>query len=136
MDWNILLEAFLGLVGIIGGSVGIIFWRENKKLKQQEVKSAQLDNDKKIIEEWKDMYHEKEKKCNEKDAIIRQHVDKIDRLYQERNDAREEVQKRELRIQQLTWYHCTVNNCKNRIPPHVFDLSGREICLTEEAQQP
>lgn len=127
MDWiDILIPALCSLLGALGGG-SIFFVRENKRAKQ-------IDNDNKVIDEWKEMYHEKERKCNEKDAVIRQHVDKIDRLYQERNDAREEVQKKELRIQQLTWYHCTVNGCKDRKPPHVFDLSGHEICLTEEAK--
>lgn len=128
MDWiNVLIAGVCSLLGALGGG-GIFFIRENKR-------SKQIDNDNKVIGEWKEMYHEKEKKCNDKDLVIRGYMEKIDRLYQERNDAREEAQKKELRIQQLTWYHCTVNGCKHRTPPHVFDMSGNEICLTEEAKR-
>lgn len=121
IEWiNVIVAAICSLIGAFGGG-GLLYWKYNKQLKAIEVTHNQAD-------EWKRLYEEADEERKAKDQ-------KIDRLYQERNEAREEVSGLKLRVQQLTWYHCTVNGCKRRQPPHVFDMDGNEIAINPETKQ-
>ena len=73
MDWISFLQNNIGEFIILIGGSGILYWRETKRGKK-------IDNDSKVMEEWKEMYHEKEKKCTEKDQIIKDKDDKIEQL--------------------------------------------------------
>ena len=55
---QIVVSIIATIVGLIGGGIGILFWRENKRLKQEEAKqsnvatqSQEIDLGKKYIEE-------------------------------------------------------------------------------------
>lgn len=128
MDWiTIVVGAVCSLLGALGGG-GIFYIRENKRGKQ-------IDNNEKVIEEWKEMYHEKEKKCNEKDTIITQKDAKIEELRKRINSLLEErgefmanrelelkkkdgdIFQQQMRILELEWNECRVNGCNNRQPP-------------------
>lgn len=122
---EIIIHIVTTLVGLIGGSVGVLYWRENKSLKKKEVEKAAIENELQQAEAWKDLFtaeHEKcERKSQEKQA-----------LYKERDKLKEELNKARFRIEQLCWYHCTVNGCTKRRPPHTFDQDGNEIVKTDE----
>jgi hypothetical protein len=139
LDWlTIVVGAVCSLLGALGGG-SIFFVKENKR-------SKQLENSQKIIEEWKEMYHEKEKKCNEKDSLLalkdqekEQLQKKIGALYEERSkymakrelelkqkDAEhadetrqknEEIAELKMRNAELEWNECRVNGCDRREPP-------------------
>ena len=146
MDWMQLLQANLGeLIILIGGS-GIIYWRETKRSKSLDNDGKKLDNNEKVIVEWKEMYHEQEKRCAEKDQIIVKKDDKIEQLRKEKNELLEErytvMAIREYEMKQLEalhaeekqllnqriaelerenaelrWNECRVNGCQKREPP-------------------
>lgn len=121
MDWVLAFEhiaAIVGtLIGLVGGGVGIYFWKVNKSLKQEEVNSAKIENELKQADAWQKLYEE-ERNANKA-------------LYEERDTLKEKLGKAEFKVCQLEWFHCTVNGCHRRRPPHIFDkdIDGNE---TEE----
>lgn len=156
MDWLSFLQNNIGEFAIlIGGSgIGILYWRETKRGKK-------IDNDGKVMEEWKEMYHEKEKKCTEKDNIIIKKDEKIEELRKEKNALLEErytfMANREYEIKQmeaqhaeemrkkdqeiaelkmqnaeLKWNECRVNGCNHREPPRDRKCVGSCVDCKEE----
>lgn len=117
MDWiTIIVGAACSLIGAFGGG-SVLYFQQNKKLKSLEVIHNQAD-------EWKRLYDEADTERKEKDV-------KLDKMREERDSAKSDSAHKDLDIQKLRWYHCTCNGCKNRRPPHVFDMDGNEL----EAQQ-
>ena len=58
MSIELIVSIVTSVVGLIGGGIGILFWRENKRLKQEEAKqssvttqSQEIDLGKKFLEE-------------------------------------------------------------------------------------
>jgi len=126
MEWfNVIFGVVTTLIGLIGGGIGIFFWRENKALKQKQVEKAAIENELQQAEAWKDLFKQEHEKCERKSAEKRQ-------LYAERDKLKEEINACHFRVQQLTWYHCTVNGCMKRKPPHKFDTNGTELSADEE----
>lgn len=124
MEWiNLIVGSICSLLGAFSGG-GILFWKYNKQLKQQEVIRNQAD-------EWKRLYEEADQERKEKDTVIAKKDEKIDELYKERNTESRGRMNAEMEVQRLRWYHCTVSGCTKRRPPHVFDQNGTEL----EAQQ-
>ena len=117
MDWiSILVGAICSLVGAFGGG-SILYFRQNKKLKEMEVVHTQSD-------EWQELYNdlkEEKKRLN----------CKVDELYKERNSMIEEKQQLQLKVQQLCWYRCEVEHCQKRKPPHVYSAQGDEMSATQ-----
>ena len=121
MEWyDVMREIVFPLIGLIGGGIGIIYWRENKALKQKEVEKAAIENELQQADAWKTLYEQEHDKCERKSAEKKE-------LYRERDDLKEQLNKARFRVEQLCWYHCTVNGCPNRVPPHRFDERGNEI---------
>ncbi len=139
MDWISFLQNNIGEFVILIGGSGILYWRETKRGKK-------IDNDGKVMEEWKEMYNVQEKKCTEKDQIIIKKDEKIEQLRKEKNDLLEErytfMANREYELKQLEakhaeemrqkdqeiaelkmqnaelkWNECRVNGCDHREPP-------------------
>lgn len=121
MAWyQIIIDIVFPLIGLIGGGVGVFYWKENKALKQKEVESAEIDNELKQADAWKSLFDDERKRTQEKSARMKA-------LYAERDDLKERLNKSLFKVEQLCWYHCTVNGCPNRVPPHRFDDKGNEI---------
>ena len=118
--WQIVISTFSTLVGIVGGGVGILYWRENKALKAAEAKSAETDVEMKQAEEWNKLYKEQKAKSEEKSTRLKA-------LYKERDELKESLNRSKFAEERLCWFYCTVNNCPKRQPPHRFDEKGREI---------
>ncbi|MBQ9602455.1 MAG: hypothetical protein IJR42_01420 [Paludibacteraceae bacterium] len=117
---EIALQIITTIVGLIGGGVGIYFWRVNRELKQQEVEKAAIENEMTQAGAWRGLYEQEHAKCEQKSAEKRE-------LYAERDRLRDANSKKDLRIEQLCWYYCTRPNCDKRNPPHRFDERGYEI---------
>ena len=117
---NIILGGLATLIGLVGGGIGIIFWRENKALKQKEVEKASIENELKQAEAWAELYKQEHAKCERKSQEKKE-------LYQERDELKEKLNKAYFRVEQLCWYHCTRNGCTKRVPPHRFDEQGNEL---------
>lgn len=121
LEWiNIVIGALSTFIGLIGGGVGIYFWRENKALKQAEVKNAETEVEMKQAEEWNKLYKEQKQKSDEKSTRLKT-------LYAERDKLKEDVNRLKFTEERLCWFYCNVNNCPKRQPPHRFDEKGREI---------
>ncbi len=121
MEWlNIILGSLSTLIGLVGGGIGIIFWRENKALKQKEVERASIENELKQAEAWADLYKQEHEKCERKSQEKKE-------LYHELDELKEKYNKSLFRVEQLCWYHCTRNGCLKRMPPHRFDEQGNEL---------
>lgn len=126
MEWlNIIVGFVTTFIGLVGGGIGIFFWRENKALKQKEVEKAAIENELQQADAWKALFQQEHEKCERKSAEKRQ-------LYAERDKLKEEINACHFRVQQLTWYHCTVNGCTRRKPPHKFDADGTELSADED----
>ena len=124
MDWYQIINFVVGVlgtvVGIVGGSFGIIYWKENKALKAAEAKDKQTDVEMKQAEEWNKLYKEQKQKSDEKSTRLKA-------LYAERDRLKEGLRRSEFAEERLCWFYCNVNNCPKRQPPHRFDEKGREI---------
>lgn len=117
-----LIVTFSSLITIIVGGGGILFYKQSKRIKNAEAQSAEMENQKRITDEWKNLYlttkDEKEKIDNE--------LNKLRNTYHECLNL--EATHRVL-ITKLKWSRCEVNNCINRIPPRDFTK------LTEDAEE-
>ena len=118
--WEIIISVFSTLIGLIGGGVGIIYWRENKALKAAEAKNAMTDVEMKQAEEWNKLYKEQKLKSDEKSTRLKS-------LYAERDKLKEDLNESKFCVERLCWFYCTVSNCPNRQPPHRFDDKEHEI---------
>lgn len=119
---HIIVTCISTLLGLIGGGVGLIYWRENKQLKAAEVSDKLVDVELKEANEWNRLYNEERERNKEKSVRLKA-------LYNERDGLKEQLNKANFRIEQLQWYHCTVNGCRNRRPPHTFDDAGNEVIM-------
>lgn len=99
---------------------GAIYFGLNKKLKAAEVKDKEVEVLRKQDDEWQDLYRE----SREREKTLEETVEK---LRQEKAILAQDNGKLELRVQQLCWFRCKVNNCPKRQPPHVFDIEGNEF---------
>lgn len=113
MEWiNIIVAAACSLAGAFGGG-SLLYIKTNRQLKKVEVVHSQAD-------EWKRLYEESEE---ERKALS----DKVDKLYKEQHTDRNTINSLKLEVQKLNWYRCTINGCKNRRPPHLYNNDGVEI---------
>ena len=113
MEWiNAIVAAICSLIGALGGG-SLLYFKTNKQLKGLEVIHTQAD-------EWKRLYEESEDER-------RKLSDKVDELYKQQHEDKATIGKLELEVQKLTWYRCTINGCKNRKPPHLYDIEGTEL---------
>lgn len=102
------------LIGLVGGSVGIIFWRENKALKQAEVQNQLVEVELKEADEWNKLYKEQKEKYDAKSAELKT-------LYAENAKLKDDVNRYKFKIQQLNWFKCCDNLCNKRQPPRNFN---------------
>lgn len=99
---------------------GAIYFGLNKKLKAAEVKEKEAEVLRKQDDEWQELYREARDR-------VQGLEDTIERLRKEKAQLAKENGMLELKVQQLTWFRCRVNNCPKRQPPHVFDIDGNEF---------
>ena len=118
-----ILQFIITFVGVLLTN-GAFFYSITRKLKKAEVADKEMEVMKKQDDEWQELYKE----------VKSQVVDlqqQVLTLRQQNEALSKQNGLLELKNQQLNWYRCTVNNCSNRKPPHVFDIDGIEL----EAQQ-
>lgn len=105
MEWfNIIVTAVCSLIAAVGGG-SIIYFKQNRAMKEVEVEVKKQEAESKEIEQWKDLY-------NEVKSENRRLSEKVDQLYSIQHALQDEVSR--LRAT-LTNYTCTRTNCKNRI---------------------
>ena len=87
MEWfNIVIGSLSTLIGLVGGGVGIYFWRVNKELKQKEVERAAIENELQQADAWKDLFEKERERSKEKSDRLRD-------LYAERDSMKETINK-------------------------------------------
>lgn len=121
-----LLEFIIAFAGLLLTN-GVFFYTIDRRMKkaeamkvETEVKEQEVEILRKQDDEWQELYHEAKER-------IRSISDICQQLRNENEELKKQNGKLELKNQQLTWYRCTVNNCPNRRPPHVFDIEGVEL---------
>lgn len=119
---NYLIPALVTLI-----TSGAIYFGLNKKLKAAEVKEKEVEVLRKQDDEWQELYKEAR-------AQKQQAEDLVEQLRKEKSELAKENGLLELKVQQLTWFRCKVNNCPNRKPPHVFDIDGNEFEAQEKEE--
>ncbi len=130
--WNIVISVIATVFGTGGLGAGLFFFRENKALKAADVQHA-------YVKEWKDLFHQKEAKCEKLEAKIEEKDAKIDELRRKLNEERDKNAKLELDNAHLQWSKCLREPCTRRDPPHVYGekqpkhktKSCKQICQSE-----
>lgn len=116
MEW---LSLIIGsLVTLL--TSGAIYFGLNKKLKAAEVKEKEVEVLRKQDDEWQELYKEAREQKQQAEELV-------EKLREEKSILEKENGLLELKVQQLTWFRCKVNNCPKRQPPHVFDIGGNEF---------
>ena len=107
---NSVLSAFIGA----GAGGGLLFIKQNKKIKNIEAESRQSD-------EWKKLYDDSFNDSKEKEAKIdKLNEDKI-ALYNRYISLQKENGEKDLKISELNWYRCETSGCKRREPPRKYE---------------
>ena len=126
---------------ITGGIGSIFYFKQNKKLKEYEVKEAELENKNKEISnvsivnsEWEKIYNkltcEREElvdELHEQLEVIKDLNDKIDsaniskeKAWEMYSNCRIDCAKKDRLISELNWYRCEINGCPYRKPPRKY----------------
>lgn len=126
-----MLETILSIVGSLGGLTGIVslfYIKQERKSKELDNKTKDLDNEAKQSDEWRKLYEE-ERACflsasQEYDATIKEKDEKIDSLYAEISNQRNQkvelhnkIAEMTVELTKLKMLKCEVVNCLNRKPP-------------------
>lgn len=155
---EILQEIIIPLItALLTGGIGSIFYfKQNKKLKEFEVKAAELENENKKIEnsasinsEWERISNkltkEREELVNEIHMqldVIKELQEKIDsaniskdKAWEMYSNSRIDCAKKDRLISELNWYRCEINGCPYRKPPRKygeFDFPENAVVKTDE----
>lgn len=126
-----MLETILSIVGSLGGLTGVVslfYIKQERKSKELDNETKDLDNEAKQSDEWRKLYEE-ERACflsasQEYDAIIKEKDEKIDSLYAEISNQRNQkvelhnkIAEMTVELTKLKMLKCEVVNCLNRKPP-------------------
>lgn len=119
MDWITLIE------GLFGGGilVGIFTIPATIKKAHAEARAAEIDNMKSVADGWKELADERQEACAEKDRIISEKDAKIDALYvqigeqrEEKHQLMEENTRLQVKIATDEVRLCMKRGCKEREP--------------------
>lgn len=122
-----IIVALTGLIAVLIGTGGVLFYKQNKRLRaaeaaamEKDVLTKDLENQKTTNDEWIRIYDETKKEltaAREKTAILQNKLQKAIEL---------EGQQR-LAINDLTWTKCVVNECPHRKPPRDLEEKLKQI---------
>ena len=143
-DWLSEIFTYLGpLLSFLGGGglMSIFYFKQNKRLKESEaksaeaqakaaevdVKTAEISNLSASNEEWIKLYQQVQEEKNRVEEQLAVTTDKLDEIYRSKDlawdrysDSRAECNKKDMVIAELNWYRCEVNGCPYRKPPRKF----------------
>lgn len=106
---EIILTAISSILGLLVGGQGILFYRQNKRIKKLEGDEKSIDNDTKISDGWQEYA---EKMVNDRDK----YEEKYEKLYKEYQEKSRQCTDYECENIKLKMTHCEVTNCGNRQP--------------------
>mgnify|MGYP004444169723 FL=1 len=136
MSSELLHLIITGLVTFLttGGLGGILYYNLHKKLKEAEVKSAEISNVASSNAEWIKICEERAEEkskliegVREANNLINELRHKINELNESKERSWEETSqckiqcaKKDRIISELNWYRCEVNGCPYRKPPRQY----------------
>jgi ribosomal protein L11 methylase PrmA len=151
MSSEILQMIITGLVTLLsaGGIGSIFYFKQERKIKDAEVKSAEITNESSTNEEWKKLCDVKSQEIDnlkqqitELNEKLKEKEDKLIEVYNSKESAWEETSnckiqsaKKDRIISELNWYRCEVNGCPYRKPPRkygTFDFPKDAVIQTED----
>lgn len=154
---EILQEVIVGVLTCVttGGLGSIFYLKQQKKLKEFEVKAAELENKNKEINNVASVNTEWEKIANKLSAerteliddihrqleVIKELQSKIDnanvskdKAWEMYSNCRIDCAKKDRLISELNWYRCEINGCPYRKPPRKygdFDFPENAVVKTD-----
>ena len=136
MSQEILQMIITGLLTFLttGGIGSFLYIKQAKKLKESEIKSAEIANESSTNAEWEKLCNKKdesihrlENKIVELEQTVKEKNQKIEELNQSKENAWEETSKSKIQsakkdriISEINWYRCEVNGCPYRKPPRKY----------------
>lgn len=109
MEWTAILTAVLTFIG--GGGLGAVLMFPTKR------KAAELENEQKASEQWRELFMQKEQNCKEQSNLI-------DRLYDNQGKLRDEINRLTTEVAVLKILKCKNLNCAEREPPIADNAAG------------
>lgn len=136
MSQEILQMIITGLLTFLttGGIGSVLYLKQQKKLKESEIRSAEIANESSTNAEWEKLCASKDetiKRLEEKndslEDLIKEKNQKIEELNMSKENAWEETSKSKIQnakkdriITELNWYRCEMNGCPYRKPPRKY----------------
>ena len=122
-----LFATLSGILTLIVGTGGILFHKQNKRLKAAEAAAAEkdvlrkdLENQKSTNDEWIRLYNEAKTELMNTQAKLSECQNKLQKAAEVEGHQR-------LVINDLSWSKCIVNGCPNRTPPRNFEKKLEQI---------
>lgn len=117
MEWTTIITSLIAsLIG--GGGIGALFYRkENKRLKEAEIAAKEVENNKKVAEEWQHLAEGKQVRIDHLEDTVEKKDEKIDELYTEIGELRALADKLSTENAVLKIYKCIKIGCADRQPP-------------------
>lgn len=122
-----LLIAISSILTIIVGTGGILFYKQNKRLKAAEAAAAEKDVLRKDLENQKSTNDEWIRLYDESKTELKNAQTKISDLQTKLQKATEIEGHQRLIINDLTWSRCIVEGCSIRKPPRSFEKKLEQI---------
>ena len=123
---EVIITAVVTLVGTLVPG-GIIFHRQNKRIKEAEAKKQEIENSELVIHQWKERVEDIKRAKELVDTNYNALIKKYEELQDKYEDKQKENQRLELMNQELCWWKCIVRGCSNRKPPRDIDeLEAKE----------
>lgn len=121
------IGTILGILGVgTGVGAGILFFSQNKRMKEAEARMKEIEAEAKQSLEWKKLYDVSDADSREKDT-------KIDKLYDERQELLHkiiEIERRsavkDIKIAHLEYERCDNNDCNKRHPPRIYGRANTD----------
>lgn len=129
-------EIIISIIGFITTLVGggILFYKQNKRLKlaeamlaERNVSAKDLENERTSNQEWIKLYNEQCAYSKRLEAKLQLVNDDNKQLRKIEHDYAELDAKQRIIISQLTWSRCDVNECPNRKPPRDYEHISMDI---------
>ena len=133
---EIILSIITGVLSLLLGGGGILYYKETKKNKQLENCSKLLDNDDKVSDSWQDFAMSMKATCDDKDKIVAELNSQIkilnnniNEIYKELNSEIRLKEKIERELDATGWWKCTRVGCTIRKPPLGTEETPTKIAI-------
>lgn len=107
---EIILTSIVSVLGVVIGGQGVLFYKQNKRLKKLEGDEKSIENDTKVSDGWQEYA---EKMVADRDK----YEDKYEKKDMEYQQAIKKCTDLECENIKLKMTHCEIPNCANRQPP-------------------